>query len=335
MSGEESALLLFEEAMSFTYPAALRAAAALGVADHLADGPRTPAELADACDADADAVHRILRLLAGRDVFREDTDGLFHLTAKGDALRAGAPTSARSAILMFTDDLFWTTAQRLATNAREADPSLEKVLGMPLERYFDDGDRAALFYEGMAVVSDAENPAIVQSYDFPARGTVVDVGGRSGSLLLSVLRANPRLSGVMFDIDPAPTGPLDVADVADRWHTVQGDFFDEVPAGDVLVLKRILHNWDDRDCVRILEGCARALRPGGRVLAIDAIIPGDNRAHQSKGLDVMMLAALTGRERTAAQIERLFAAAGLRLERVIDTASVMSIAEGTATELKA
>jgi orsellinic acid C3-O-methyltransferase len=330
MTSEESALLLFEEAMSFTYPAALHAAAALGVADYLSDGPRTPAELAEACSADADALHRILRLLAGRDVFREDAGGRFHLMPKGDALRARAPTSARSAILMLTDDLFWTTSQRLATSAREPEPSFEKIFGMPLDRYFDDGDRAALFYEGMAVVSDAENPAIAHSYDFPVEGTVVDVGGRSGSLLLTLLRAYPRLSGIMFDIDPAPTGPLETADVADRWETRQGDFFERVPAGDVLVLKRILHNWDDEDCVRILRNCAQAVAPGGRVLVIDAIIPHGNRAHQSKGMDVMMLAALTGRERTAAQIERLFAAAGLRLERVIATPSVMSIAEGAA-----
>jgi hypothetical protein len=331
MTSEEAALLLFEEAMSFTYPAALRAAAALGVADHLSDGPRTPAELAEACGADADALHRILRLLAGRDVFREDADGRFRLMPKGGALRAGAPMSARSAILMFTDDLFWTTTQRLATSAREPEPSFEKVFGMALDRYFDDGDRAALFYEGMAVVSDAENPAIAQSYDFPAAGTVVDVGGRSGSLLLTVLRRNSGLHGVLFDIDPMPAAqPLDIGDVADRWETRQGDFFDGVPAGDVLVLKRILHNWDDEDCVRILLGCRQALEPGGRVLVIDAIIPDGNGAHQSKGMDVMMLAALTGRERTAAQLERLFAAAGLRLERVIATPSVMSIAEAVA-----
>src|SRR5918994_7295502 len=97
-------------------------------------------------------------------------------------------TGEESAILMLTDDMFWATSQRLATSAREPDPSFETVFGMPLDRYFDDSDRATLFYEGMAVVSDAENPGIAQSYDFPAEGTVVDVGGRSGSLLLTVLR---------------------------------------------------------------------------------------------------------------------------------------------------
>jgi hypothetical protein len=111
---------------------------------------------------------------------------------------------------------------------------------------------------------------------------------------------------------------------------VVGDFLTELPPGDVYVLKRILHNWDDRDCVTILRNCAQALAPGGRVLVIDAIIPDGNGAHQSKGMDVMMLAALTGRERTEAELGRLFTAAGLRLERVVATPTPMSIAEGVA-----
>lgn len=331
MTSDESALLLFEDAMAFTCSAALRAAAALGVADHLAAQPLTPDGLASACGANADGLHRILRLLAGREVVREDADGRFHLMPKGDALRTTAPLPARTGILMLTDDVFWSTSQRLAASVTDADPSLEKVFGMPLARYFEDADREALFYEAIALVSDAENPVVARSYDFPERGTVVEVGGRWGAFLLTVLRANPELRGVMFDLDPAPDGrQLDLDGVDDRWHTVQGDFFDHVPPGDVLVLKRVLHNFDDDDCVRILSNCRRALAPGGRVLWIDAIIPEDNAPHQSKGMDLMMLAALTGRERTPGQLEPLFGAAGLRLSRVIATPSPMSIAEGLA-----
>ena len=331
MTSEESALLLFEDAMAFTYSAALRAAAALGVADHLAEQPRTPDELAAACGADADGLHRILRLLAGRDVVREDAGGRFHLMPKGDALRTTADLPARKGILMLTDDLFWSTTQRLAASVTDADPSLEKVLGMPLGRYFEDTDREDLFYEAIALVSDAENPVVAASYDFPERGTVVEVGGRWGSFLRTVLQANPGLDGVMFDLDPSPDGrPLDLDGVGDRWRTVQGDFFERVPTGDVLVLKRVLHNFGDDDCVRILTSCRRALAPGGRVLWIDANIPEDNAPHQAKGMDLMMLAALTGRERTPGQLEPLFRAAGLRLNRVIPTPSPMSIAEGVA-----
>jgi orsellinic acid C3-O-methyltransferase len=331
MTGEESALLLFEDAMAFTSSAALRAAAVLGVADHLAEGARTPDELASACGASADGLHRILRLLAGREVVREDAEGRFHLLAKGEALRSTAPLSARPGILMLTDDLFWSTSQRLAASVTDSDPSLEKVLGMPLARYFADRDRETLFYEAIALVSHAENPSVADSYDFPERGTVVEVGGRWGAFLLMVLRANPGLHGVMFDLDPAPDGrPLARDGVDGRFETVRGDFFDRVPPGDVLVLKRVLHNFDDDDCVRVLSNCRRALRPGGRVLWIDAIIPEDNTPHQAKGMDLMMLAALTGRERTPGQLQPLFAAAGLRLDRVIATPSPMSIAEGVA-----
>lgn len=330
MTDTESASLLFEDAMLFTYSAALRAVAALGVADHLADGPLSPGELGSACGADPDRLGRILRLLAARGVFREDGNGRFRLTRKGEALRTDAPTSARAPVLMLTDDMFWKTSHQLATTVCDGDATFEALFGIPLARHFDDGERERLFYEGMAAVSDAEDELVATSYEFPSSGTVVDVGGRSGSLLLAVLRRNPALRGILFDRDPVPTGrPVDNGKVTDRWETVQGDFFDEVPRGDVHVLKRILHNFGDEDCVRILANCRRALAEGGRVLVVDAVIPDGNGAHQSKSMDVMMLAALTGRERTAAQLGRLFGAAGLTLERVLRTPSVMSIAEGT------
>lgn len=94
------------------------------------------------------------------------------------------------------------------------------------------------------------------------------------------------------------------------------------------LIKRILHNWDDEKCVAILRNCRRTMKPDGRVLAVDAIIPAGNAAHQSKPMDFMMLAARTGQERTEAELHPLFEAAGLRLARVLPTASVMSIAEG-------
>ncbi len=325
-----SALFLFEEAMAFTYAAALRAAAALGVADHLAGGPRRAAELAAATGAEVDGLARVLRLLATRGIVRQDGEGRFHLEEAGVALRSDAPLPAAAAILMFTDDMFWRTTHGLAESLGDEDPSFEKAFGMPLARYFaGDAGKEALFYEGMAAVSDAENALLAGSYPFPETGTVADVGGRSGAFLLAVLRERPGLQGVLFDADPVPDGiPLDTVDVAERWEVVKGDFFADVPAADVHLLKRILHNWDDADCVRILTGCREGLAPGGRVLVIDAIVPPGNEPHQSKAMDVMMLAARTGRERSAAQLDRLFAAAGLTLARVIPTPSVMSIAEG-------
>ncbi|WP_371682561.1 methyltransferase [Kitasatospora sp. MMS16-BH015] len=115
-----------------------------------------------------------------------------------------------------------------------------------------------------------------------------------------------------------------------RWTVAEGDFFAAVPPGDVHLLKRITHDWDDDRCVTILSGCRRALHPGGRVLILDAVVPADNAPHQSKTLDLMMMASLTGRERTAADFATLLTAAGLRLSRITPTPTVLSVVEAVA-----
>lgn len=328
----QSALFLYEEAMTFTYSAALRAAAVLGVADHLDGDFRPVADVAASLGVPADPLRRVLLLLAARGIFAQDDDGGFRLTAAGAALRSYAPNSARSGILMFTDPMFWTTSAALGESVRRPDATFAEVFGLPLAEYFRrDPDKESLFYDGMESVSDAENPLIAAGYPFPAGAVVADVGGRYGGLLLEILRAHPEVRGILMDRpEEVAKHRLDVPEVAGRWEVTGGDFFAEVPPADVIVLKRIVHNWDDEDSVRLLGNCRRALRPGGRVLVVDAIVPAGTAPHQSRAMDVMMLAAMTGRERTETEVRPLLAAAGLRPTRLIATPSVMSIVEAEA-----
>lgn len=319
--------------MAFTYAAALRAVAALGVADHL-DGVRPLSDVAAEVGVEAEPLGRILRLLAARGIVAEDAEGRFRLTPAGSALRSDAPTPARSGILMFTDPMFWRTSAEIGDTLRRAGATFADVFGLSLPEYFTRyADKEALFYDGMERVSDAENPLIAASYPFPASGTVADIGGRYGGLLVEVLRANLGLRGVLLDKpDEVDKHRLDVPDLAGRWTVVAGDFFVGVPEADVHVLKRILHNLDDEDCVRLLGNCRQALRPGGTVLVVDAIVPTGSAPHQSKAMDFMMLAAMTGRERTEAELRPLLESAGLRLNRLIPTHSVMSIVEAIPPE---
>ncbi|MEU1289571.1 methyltransferase [Kitasatospora sp. NPDC005856] len=325
-----SAAFLVDEALGFVFPAALRAAADVGVADALADGPATPAELAAATGTDARNLYRVLRLLATRNVVAEDEHGRFTLTEAGQALRSDVPYSARSAVRMLTDRTFWRPAERMAHCLTEGTTAFDAVFGMPFfEHFAKDEETAAVFHVGMAAMSDAENAVIAAAYDFPDAGTVVDVGGGHGGLLLEVLRRNPALEGVLQDRAHVLAGHRLEGDkeVAGRWSTAEGDFFTTVPAGDVLLLKRITHDWDDEQCVTLLGNCRRALRPGGRILVLDAVVPRDDAPHQAKTLDLLMMASLTGRERTEADFVDLLDRAGLRLSRILRASAVLSVVE--------
>ncbi|MFD0685537.1 methyltransferase [Actinomadura fibrosa] len=325
----EAASALIDQALDFVFPAALRATALLGLADHLADGPLPVADLAARSDVHEGNLLRMLRVLATRGVVEELDDGRFRLTDLGQPLRSDAEPPAGPAILMITDRSLWAPAGELDRCVRRGGPIFDDLFGMPIFEYIGKEERTATaFHNGMAAFSDQENGPIAAAYDFPETGTVVDVGGGQGGLLLEVLRRRPGLRGVLLD-EPhvVPGHRLDTEETAGRWEVVPGDFFTEVPFGDVHMVKRILHDWDDERCVQILRNCRRALAPGGRVLVFDAVVPRGNEPHQAKALDVLLMAAFTGRERTQAEFEHLFTAADLRLTNIVPTGTVVSILE--------
>ncbi len=329
----EAVAHLLEEALGHLHSAALRAAAELRLADHLAAGPRTPADLARAIDVDTSALHRLLRLLASRAVFREDGAGAFHLTPAAELLRTDVPGSLHPAVLLITDDMFLRSAAGMTGTVRTGEPAFPKAFGLPFFEHLEtDAGARAMFDAGMAAFSGPQDAAIAAAYPFPADGTVVDVAGGRGGLLREVLLRHPGLTGILFDQAPALREPLlDTPDLTGRWRAEPGDFFASVPSGgDILLLKHVLADWNDEDCVRILRSCRQSLAPGGRVLVIDPVLPPGNDPHPGKSLDLQMMTALGGRSRGPVDLDTLFARADLRLTRVLPTPNFTSIVEAVA-----
>jgi hypothetical protein len=327
------ALALLEDSIGFVYPAALGAVAQLGVADHLAAGPRSAAELAEATGADAVFLHRVLRLLVSRGILGEDNEDRFFLTPRGEPLRSDAPLSVHAAIVNNTAAMMWRPAGEMTTTLREGKPAFDSVFGEPLSAHLhQDPQAGAVFHEGMASISEVYDHAVAQRLDLPAKGKVVDVGGGLGGLLLTVLRRHDGWHGVLFDQEQTLAGHRlgGLGDGA-RWTAVPGDFFAEVPSGgDVYLLKGILHEWPDEQCVTILRNCRRAMAPGGRVLLVEAVIEPGHASSLGLALDVFMMGILPGTERTIAQHGALLTEAGLRLRRVIPTGTPASIIEAVA-----
>lgn len=329
-TAEESAAFLTTEALGYIYAAALRVAALLDVADHLSDGPRSTDDLAALTGSDPQSLYRVLRLLATRGVFREDDDGRFRLTPAAEALRADSSFSVRDGILTVTTESLWRSAGELLHSVRDGTPALERIYGKPIFEYLRENPAAgAEFHDGMGQFSLLESRAFAESYPFPETGTLVDVGGGQGTLLLEVLSRHPGLNGVLFDQpDILAKHRLGRLGADDRWTTVPGDFFEAVPpGGDLYSMQYILHDWDDAACVRILRNCRDAMAPDARILAIDAVVPPGNDPHPGKTLDIIMLFAVPGKERTEAEFTTLFTAAGLQVTRIIPKPGRLSIVE--------
>lgn len=314
---------------------ALHVIAELGVADALKDGPRSVDEIATAVGANAAALYRVLRSLASLGVFAELEGERFALTALGERLRADAPGSLRSAVLLKGSEEYRRTYDGLAETVRTGESAFERACGMPFFEYTDRHPSfAAAFDAAMTSVSSIEFPAIIAAYDFSGLAAVVDVGGGQGSLLIAILTRYSAIRGVLCDL-PAVVerarGPIAGAGVTDRCALVGGDFFEAVPGGaDAYLLKNVIHDWDDEQATKILRNCHAAMGSRGRVLVIERFIPDADGPSPNKVYDLVAL-ALSGvgvRERTEGEFRVLFGAAGLTLSRVIPTDSRVTILEG-------
>jgi hypothetical protein len=314
---------------------ALHVAATLGIADLLADGPRTSDELAEAAGAHPRELYRLLRALATVGVLHEDEGRRFSLTELGDTLRTDAPGSIRGWAMLIGRPYFLNAWAHLLTSVREGGNSFRHAYGTDIWSYrAEHPEESAIFDEAMTSRTRAANAAVLDAYDFTRFGTVVDVAGGRGVLLAALLERHHGMQGILFDQPHvvAKAAPLlEEAGVADRCRVVAGSFFESVPeGGDAYVLKWILHDWEDEDARAILRAVHRAAAPNGAmVIVVERDLGGPNEDPEAKFSDLNMLVAPGGLERTIPEYEALFAAAGFRLTGVIPTASGLHVLEAS------
>jgi predicted O-methyltransferase YrrM len=300
----------------------LYVAARLGIVDVLIDGPRTSADVAAAVGARPAPLHRLLRGLVMEGLLSEQPDGRFALTEAGRLLRAGGDGSLRGAVLA-RGGLYYRAAAGLLDAIRDGGSAFRHVYGVDLfEHLASSPEDAASFQLSMLARSRQEAEAIATTYDFTPFRHVVDIGGGYGVTLTAILKACPGLRGTLFDrpdVAADARARLAAAGLAERITVVGGDFFEDVPGGgDVYVLSRVLHDWDDEKATRILSACRRVMPARGRVLIVDAIL-GDCVYDQPAAvrMDLHMLTLASGRERTAAEMESLLRAVNLRVGRIL------------------
>jgi SAM-dependent methyltransferase len=307
-------------------------AAQLGLADHLGTGPRTSDDLARELGLDAAAFHRYLRTLAGLGVVTEVDRRVFGLTPLGEALKKDAPGSARASILILGGPVGTKSWGELLYSLQTGKTGFEKLVGKNLFEYLAQHPaEASLFSETMVGFHGAEPAAVAAAYDFSRFGTVVDVGGATGNMLVNILKRHSRPRGVLYDLPHVVAdAPAFLASrgMAERVSIESGSFFESVPAGhDAYILSHIIHDWDEARCQTILQNVRRAMKPDGRLLIVEMVLPEDDSPHPGKMLDMMMLVGPGGQERTPSEYEQILRPAGFDLARVVPTQSAVSVVE--------
>lgn len=311
---------------------AIYVAARLGIADLLGAEASPVDELARAARADPSSLYRLLRALSTIGIFSEEPGRRFALTPLAELLRRDHPDSVRNQALHRGMPETYAAWGALCSSVETGRPGFEQVFASARFDYFEAHPEAAEIFNGaMDDKTRRAAPAIAASYEFGAMRRLVDVGGGHGRLLGTILRAHPHLEGTLFDLPSVVAGArgvLDALEVTARVDLVGGDFFAEVPRADGYLLFNILHDWSDEDAGRILRTIARAMAPGARVLVVEMIVsPERNRRSPVAWMDLNMLVALGGRERTEDELRALAAGAGLRLARVVRTPAPYAILE--------
>ena len=308
---------------------AIYAAARLGLADILADGPHSAEDIASTAKADAPSVRRLLRALATLEIFHQEDDGRFSQTPRSETLRSG--TQVFTWAIMLGSPFVWRPWGQLYDGVVTGRCAFDEVFAMPFDEYMAvHPDEAEAYNAAMNTNASMALSPVVAAYDFSKFETIVDVGGGRGALLAGILEVNPGARGVLFDLPGVVADPekLQVTRLGARCAVEGGNFFEYVPAGDALVLKSIIHGLSDEQAVRILYNCHEALNPGGRLILVETVLQPIQEPNPQKALmDLMMFTLTTGHERTAEQFEVLLREARFELLQIIPTERGNSVIE--------
>lgn len=311
---------------------AIHVVAELGIADQIDDQPIHVDELSKRTRTHAASLHRLLRFLASYGVFHRINDDTYAANDLSAALRDDHPNSIRPNVRRIRDD-WWSAVGQLEHTVRTGEPAFVHVHGMSRFEYLKaHPDLQKRYNEGMANISEGDDAAVADAYSFERFGKIVDVGGGRGGLLAQILLRAEQAYGVLFDQPQVVSGVtvFEKMGLSDRCELLGGDFFQSAPTGgDCYVIKGVLHDFDDDQCVTILSNCREAVVPDGRIVIANQDLPSAaSEPHLNFYMDLHMMTVLAGRERVKSEWEALFEQAGLDVLDTYSTDVGFTLVEG-------
>jgi hypothetical protein len=327
---------MYQLIFGFMAVPAIAVASRLGIPDLLSESAKTVDELANATNAHALSLRRLLQFLASLGIFAEDAAGKYRQTPLSESLRTGAPQSFRGLAIMLGSEYMWRPWGELHHAVLTGKPGFDRVHGASILEYLSaHPEELAIRNAAMTSISSVELPQILAVYDFSQFERVADLGGGQGALLHGILSSYPKLRGILADLPHVVAGAtiLRSGAIADRCEIVGVDLFQSVPAGaDGYVMKYIVHGFTDADALKILRNCRAVMSPNAKLLLIEQVLKPSNEPDPGKFMDLQMLiVAPGGHERSEIDYRALLHEAGFALKRVIPTAGPLSIVEGQPT----
>jgi O-methyltransferase domain/Dimerisation domain len=264
----------------------LYAGVQLGVFDALASGPKNAINVASALDVDAGILYRLMRALGSLELLHEDNTKTFSLTPIGEWLCRDHPHTLRGMTLLEEGPEHYAAWKHLSDLIKEGQLNAPlREFGQPMFEYATQHPSyGAVFNEAMSSYSSMDNALVLEAlenYDFSGISHLCDVGGGHRSTLCSLLVKYPHLQGTVLELPSMIANKAllwaDKMGVGDRCTYVPGDMFQEVSPADAYMVKHVIHDWNDAECLQILSTMHRAAPQHGRVLIIEKSSPAQTR----------------------------------------------------------
>jgi len=325
-------VVLYEQFQYLWLLPCIRAAAELNIAGILKVKPETISELAAATKSDPGNLFRMMRALTSQGIFKLRKDGRYVNTSTSKALidRKG---SMKYVLLQHLGSFNWITLSETIHTIRTGKDAVSKIYGKGIYDYLEDHpEQWDILNKSMSNLTELAIEPILSAYDFSSCGILADIGGGDGLLLSSILHENPCITGILYDRMESMIRAESIFaefNVTGRITILYGNFFESVPSGArVYILKNILHNWSDEDCIKILGNIHKVLPDEGKILLIEMVISEDNKPSFGKLIDIQMMVFMNkGKERTVKEYETILARAGFRISKITPTIAPVSIIE--------
>ena len=297
----------------------LYAGVKLGIFDALHNGPNKATAIAHELELDPSLTYRLLRALGSLELLTEDAEQTFSLTEAGELLRSDHPQTLRDVTLLEEGPEHYALWKHLPTMIQDGKQNafVREFGRMAFDHAVLDPGYAEVFDGAMSSFSRTQAGWVLealQPYDFSQVTHVCDVGGGQGYLLCQFLAKYSHLRGTVLERSEVISDPrrlwAQAMGLSDRCEYVAGDMFETVPTSDAYLMKLILHDWDDNECIQILQNQYSAAKPGGRVFVVEQVIPDSSMPHFSKLFDIHMMCWGTGRERTQDEYASLLERSG-------------------------
>jgi len=323
---------IIELVQNFYVSRAIGVVAELNIATYIANSEKSIKELASQSNTHEESLYRLMRMLASQGVFAETKNRYFKNNRLSKSL-LDQQDSMRHMVIHQVNGINWNMFEELDHVVRTGENAAQKVLGMDVFEYLEKNpDKNEIYNHAMTNSSLMLSYAILSEYNFSRSKSIIDIGGGQGVLLAMILHKYKNASGKIFDL---PHVAKDVAQIAkqynvtDRMEAVSGNFFENIPTGgDTYMLKSIIHNLSDEQCITILKEIKLVLPKGGKILIIEPIIENDNNYSFAKLYDIQMLVGRNGgKERTKEEFQEIISESGLRLNKIVRTAAPFSVIE--------